>query len=197
MQSGAPESTNVSDDRSLLRQFREGVVDAATELNLRYAKRLQVLTNRQTSTKFAGSVRSRRCRAVCVPNLFSTCLRGNVQRSGLGKNYGIYWRVLALNKIRTLGKHHCAQKRNVATTTSITDSNAPFSFEETSYRALRMAIEEMLSGMTEFKRTIIEMRIQGSPTPRYCRKTTGRSKRTIERIVQQFKNRLAQLIDDK
>ena len=104
--------------------------------------------------------------------------------------------VLALNKIRTLGKHHQAQKRSVRTTLSMEEVDVVGDAQdnENSYRVLKLVVDEMLGGMTEFKREIIELRIQGHQVQDIAEKT-GRAKRTIERILQQFKQRLAGLID--
>ena len=60
----------------------------------------------------------------------------------------------------------------------------------------QLAIDEMIGDMTEYKRTIIQLRIQGHQVQDIA-KETGRSKRTIERVIQQFKLRLSKLIDDE
>ncbi len=195
MRAESPNSTDAGDDCFLMEQFRAGQDDAATKLYLRYAERLQVLTNRETSKKFA----SRFDPDDVVQSVFRTFFRRvseGMYDVPPGEELWNLLLVLALNKIRTLAKHHRAQKRDVSNTTSMPHADLSNAVEETSYRALRMAIDEMLLGISDVKRKIIEMRIQGHQIKEIA-ETTGRSKRTVERIVQDFKTRLAQLIDEK
>lgn len=183
------------DDRSLLRQFRAGECDAATHLYVRYANRLQALTRQQTNPAFA----SRFDPEDVVQSVFRTFFRRvseGMYDVPPGEELWNLLLVLALNKIRTLGKHHQAQKRSIRSTCSmdevdVTKSDAD---EDNSYRVLRLVIDEMLSGMPSIKREIIQLRIQGYQVQDIAEKT-GRAKRTIERILQQFKQRLAGLID--
>ncbi|MCA9216842.1 MAG: hypothetical protein KDB27_27420, partial [Planctomycetales bacterium] len=162
MQEDCSDSPNeAADDRNLLEQYRDGKIDAATELYLRYANRLQALTDRQTSKAFA----SRFDPEDVVQSVFRTFFRrvsDGMYDVPPGEELWNLLLVLALNKIRTLGKHHRAQKRDVSATVEINDNDSTKNYDDNSYRALKMAIDEMLGDMTDYKRAIIELRIQGN-----------------------------------
>ena len=197
MQKNEPKerTSDEGDDRSLLRKFRAGECDAATDLYVRYANRLQALTRQQTNPAFA----SRFDPEDVVQSVFRTFFRRvseGMYDVPPGEELWNLLLVLALNKIRTLGKHHQAQKRSVRTTLSMEEVDVAGDAQDNdnSYRVLKLVVDEMLGGMTEFKREIIELRIQGHQVQDIAEKT-GRAKRTIERILQQFKQRLAGLID--
>ena len=95
----------VPSDRSLLRRLRGGSEDAATQLYLKYAKRLRALARATTSAQLARRVDA----DDIVQSVFRTFFRAASQ--------GLYdvpagddlWKlllVIALNKIRAAGIHH-------------------------------------------------------------------------------------------
>jgi RNA polymerase sigma-70 factor (ECF subfamily) len=108
--------------------------------------------------------------------------------------------VLALNKIRTLATHHRAQKRDVART------GRPERFEELcegssgqdelAYETMRIVVEELVADLPAPKNRIVELRIEGHEIQQIAA-MTQRSLRTVERTLQQFRNRLAKLIDNE
>jgi RNA polymerase sigma-70 factor (ECF subfamily) len=186
-----------SSDSSLVRRFRAGEQDAATALYRRYAERLQRLAQRNTALDL-----TRRFDADdVVQSVFRTFFR-RVQ-SGL---YDLpagdeLWRlllVISLNKIRTLAVYHRAQKRSVAATAGpdaaligqLADSTA----DDLALSSLKMVIDEVLSDLPEVQRTIIVRRIEGCQVEEIATET-GRSKRTIERVLQDFRQRLKGIID--
>jgi DNA-directed RNA polymerase specialized sigma24 family protein len=60
---------------------------------------------------------------------------------------------------------------------------------------LKMVIEELLEGMPEANRRMIELRIEGYEVAEITEKVQ-RSKRTVERVLQGFRNRLEALIHE-
>ena len=107
--------------------------------------------------------------------------------------------VIALNKVRATGAYHRAAKRDMRQTVggeifeNAMDSKR--GRDEGALTVLRMVIEELLEGMTAANRRMIELRIEGYEVAEITEKLQ-RSKRTVERVLQGFRNRLQALIRD-
>lgn len=182
-------------DRTLLRRYRAGESDAATELYVRYAQRLQALARAQTSS----SLSSRFDPEDVVQSVFRTFFRRASE--------GLYdvpagaqlWQlllVLALNKVRALAVYHRAQRRDVSRTQSdAAIEMPPLTEDETPHRILSMVVDEVMDGLPDIQQTIIRMRIEGNDVVSIAAET-GRSKRTVERVLQGFRQRLSGLIDE-
>jgi len=196
MRSSKHDSEPTSTDHSLVRRFKVGEEDAATELYLRYAARLQALARAQTSPALA----SRFDPEDVVQSVFRTFFRRASE--GLyevppGEELWKLLLVLALNKIRELGTHHRAQKRDVTRTLgteALQRTSAAQSDHEVSLQVLQMVIDELLAQFGESQQEIIRLRIEGYKVDDIADKTQ-RSKRTVERVLQEFRNQLSTLID--
>jgi RNA polymerase sigma-70 factor (ECF subfamily) len=186
-------------DRSLLRRFRGGHPDAATELYLRYVGRLQALATSQSSPDLARRVDPEEI----VQSVFRTFFR----RANLG-HYSVpdgeeIWKlllVIALNKVRASGAYHRAAKRDIRRTSggeaydrAIESSPGG---DEGALNTLRIVIEELLQGQSEANRKMIEMRIEGHEVVEIA-EAVRRSKRSVERVLQDFRRRLDSLIHDE
>jgi RNA polymerase sigma-70 factor (ECF subfamily) len=191
-----PESS--SSDRSLLRRLRQGQADAPTQLYLRYAERLQALAARQTSPELG--------RRLDPEDIVQTVFRTFFRRVAEG-SYDVpdgeeIWKlllVIALNKIRDAGNFHKAAKRDVRRTSSgeangLAIRNAPGK-DEVALAVLRMVIDEMLDGLPESHRRIIELRIDGHEIADISR-DVGRAKRSVERVLQDFRRWMGELIHE-
>lgn len=111
-----------STDRSLLRRFQARQDDAATELYLRYARRLQTLARPQTGAHRAGQFDP----DDIVQSVFRTLFwraSGGCYAAPVGEELRKLLLVIALNRIRALGVHHRAQWRDA--TRTITAAEAP------------------------------------------------------------------------
>lgn len=195
----AAEPMITSTDHSLLRRFKAGSQDAATELYVRYAARLEALAKAQTGQKLA----TRFDPEDVVQSVFRTFFRRAVE-SGYevpaGEELWQLLLVLALNKIRSLATHHRAQKRDVGRT------DHPEHLEKTSasgagdddlaYRTMRMVVDELVAGLPAPQDQIVLLRIEGYEVQQIAEQTK-RSKRTVERTLQQFRTKLAKLIDSE
>ena len=187
-------------DESLLERLREGEPDAATTLYLRYAQRLQRLAGYQTSEALASRVTSE--------DIVQTVFRTFFRRVSQGE-YKIIegqdlWKlllVIALNKIRKSAKYHQAQKRDLRRSETyetqyferMPDQETP---QELPYLMLKMTIDELVRGLPEAYQQIIELRIEGNTLDEIVQKT-GRAKRTAERVLQEFREKLLQQIDSE
>lgn len=188
----------VPSDRTLLRKFREGNQDAASEIYLRYAKRLQATARNQT----AGDLAVRKGAEDIVQSVFRTFFR----RVAVGQ-YDVadgedLWKlflVIGLNKIRSAAEFHHAQKRDVRKTRAV-DSDlyraltSRNSDEQIALVVLQMTIEDILGKIPEQNRELVRLRIEGHSVEEIAEQT-GRALRSIERILQKFRKLLREEIE--
>ncbi len=193
--SGFDRHVSESSDRTLLRRFRTGEPDAATELYVRYADRLQALAQAQTSEQLS----SRFDPEDVVQSVFRTFFRRASE--GLydvppGEQLWQLLLVLALNKVRALGVHHRAQKRDVGRTAGSPGLDAyRGARDETPMHVLSMVIDEVVGELPEIQQQMIQLRIEGHEVSQIAERTQ-RSKRSVERVLQKLRQRLSDLIDD-
>jgi RNA polymerase sigma-70 factor (ECF subfamily) len=183
-------------DRSLLRRLRQGSDDAATDLYQRYVHRLRALAQAQTSGQLARLVDTEDI----VQSIFGSFFRGASQ--------GFYdipageelWRlfvVIALNKIRAKGNYYRAAKRDARLTVQSEGveerelSHGRGSEEDLAF--LRLAVEEALDKLPPQHKQVVTLRIEGHEVAEIARQT-GRSHRTVERVLQQARQRLTELL---
>lgn len=189
-----PPSTPRS-DASLLRRYQDGEQDAATELYRRYAGRLLTLAANQT----AGDLRPRLDAEDIVQSVFRTFFR----RAALGQ-YDLpegdeLWKlflVIGLNKVRAVAVHHRAGKRDVRATQGPDALAAvPAEGEASALQILQLTIDELLTPLPETYRQVITLRVEGYEVAEIADRV-GRSRRSVERILQEFRARLQGLIHD-
>jgi RNA polymerase sigma-70 factor (ECF subfamily) len=181
-----------------LRRFRGGQHDASTELYLRYAERLHALVVRHSSKDLARRVDAEEI----VQSVFRTFFRRAAHGHYTVPDGEEMWKlllVIALNKVRAAGAYHRAAKRNVRQTVSGEAFDHAMESErgrdEGALTVLKMVIEELLEGMPAANRQMIELRIEGYEVAEITEKVQ-RSKRTVERVLQGFRNRLEALIHE-
>jgi RNA polymerase sigma-70 factor (ECF subfamily) len=188
----------VISDRSLLRRFQGGQPDASTELYVRYAERLHALVASQSSPDLA--------RRVDAEDIVQSVFRTFFRRAAHG-DYAVpegeeLWKlllVIALNKVRAAGAYHRAAKRDVRQTVAGEPYERALESErgsdEGALTLLRMVVEDLLDGMPAANRRMIELRIEGHDVDEIARQVE-RSKRTVERVLQNFRTRLDALIHE-
>ncbi len=183
-------------DKSLLQMFQTGSEDAASELYGRYAERLDFLASRG----IGGDMRSLVGSEDVVQSIFRTFFR----RAAAG-DYEVpedteLWNLLltiSLNKIRAIGTHYRRHKRDVARTVHTeSDLNDAAGGDAVAYQVLRMVVDELIESLPESHQRIINLHIEGWDVASIATETL-RSKRTVERVLQQFRSELKELIDDK
>ena len=180
-------------DNSLLQMFRTGNEDAASELYGRYAERLDYLASRGIGSDMRSLVGSEDV----VQSIFRTFFR----RAAAG-DYEVpedseLWNLLvtiSLNKIRTIGLHYRRQKRNVSRTVyADSEIGDVASGDELAYQVLRLVIDELIESLPESHQRIIHLHIEGWDVSGIASETQ-RSKRTVERVLQQFRIRVKELL---
>jgi RNA polymerase sigma-70 factor (ECF subfamily) len=179
-------------DRSLLRRFQSGQADASTALYLRYAQRLLALAEAQSAPDLARRVEPEEI----VQSVFRTFFRRASEGHYAVPDGEEIWKlllVIALNKVRTAGAFHRAAKRDVRR------SKGGEAFEraveagsgrdEAALTVLRLVVEELLEGVPAPHRRMIELRIEGFEVSEIAGQVQ-RSKRSVERVLQDFRTRL-------
>jgi RNA polymerase sigma-70 factor (ECF subfamily) len=183
-------------DRSLLRRFRCGQPDAATELYLRYAERLRSLAVGQCAPDLAPRMDPDDIVQSVFRTFFRRAARGQYDVPE-GEDLWKLFLVIALHKIRSAATFHRAAKRDVrATGTGLTDAPAgqhPAAPDEVALTTLRMVIDELLGSLPPSMRAIVEMRVEGHEVEEIARRTQ-RSRRSVERALHEFRSRLSPLI---
>ena len=187
---------SLKSDQTLLRRFRSGEEDAATALYLRYAKRLQRLASRRSGR----SLSSRFDPEDIVQSVFRTFFR----RVSLG-HYQIpdgeeLWKlllVITLNKIRSQGEFHRAAKRDAGKTVPLEDHDGgKTSPDETALKMLQITVDDVIGDLAPWQQSIILLRIDGHDVQSIADQS-GKSRRTVERTLQQFRHRLRAVLDDE
>ncbi len=186
-------------DSSLLRRFQTGQQDAATALYVRYARRLQALAKKQTGQQLS----QRFDPEDVVQSVFRTFFRRASEgcyEVPVGEELWQLLLVLALNKIRTLAVYHRAQKRDAGRTVgteAVGEIASETSGEDAvAYETMKMVIDELVAKLPEPQDRIIQLRIEGHEIGEIAM-MTKRSKRTVERTLQQFRQQLTKLIDEE
>lgn len=189
---GVPERPS---DHALLQRLRAGDRDAATAIFYRYAHRLRALTHSKTSQDLASRLEPEDI----VQSVFRSFFRR--AEEGLydvpeGQDLWNLFMVITLNKIRLQGKYHHAGKRDVRLTVRQDDMDESANDEEQAYRDLKLVMEEMLGQLAPKEREIVESRIQGFDVAEIAL-SVKRSKRTVERVLQEFRGNLHRLLDSE
>jgi DNA-directed RNA polymerase specialized sigma24 family protein len=99
--------------------------------------------------------------------------------------------VLALNKIRSQVEFHQAAKRSVRRTTRPDDFDARPGGDDAE-GVLQAMIDDMLSRLADPDREVIRLRVEGHEVKEIAGRT-GRSQRSVERVLQDFRDRFADL----
>jgi RNA polymerase sigma-70 factor, ECF subfamily len=185
-------------DKSLLRRIQRGQADASTKLYLRYAERLLALAAAQSSTDLA--------RRVDPEDIVQSVFRTFFRRASLG-HYNVpdgeeIWKlllVIALNKVRATGAFHRAAKRDVRRTAGSEAFDRAVEsqpgHDEDALNFLRIVVEDLLEGLPPVHRRMIERRIEGHELNEIAA-AVQRSKRSVERVLQEFRQRLDALIGE-
>jgi len=185
----------IKSDHDLLEAFRSGQMDASTRLYLKYADRLIGMTARKSSAELAAKVDPEDI----VQSVFRTFFR-RVEKVQYDVPEGEdIWKlllVITLNKIRAVVAFNRAAKRDMRRTRSdamVEEAVAKADDkDEIALATLRIVIDELLSDQLEVNQKIIRRRIEGYDILEIAQ-NVNRSKRTVERVLQEFRARLSQL----
>jgi RNA polymerase sigma-70 factor, ECF subfamily len=184
-------------DRSLLVELRNGDELAAAQLYQRYAQRLRALAEKKTGKDLANRFDSEDVIQSVFRSFFERARNGLYDVPTGGDLWPLLL-VIALQKVRAYGTHHRAGRRDVRREQGSEDhetvcvASQRIRFEEPQ-SLLKLIAEETLELLPEFHRQVARWRLEGYDHQEIAKKT-GRSKRTIERIFQECRGILQQLL---
>jgi RNA polymerase sigma factor (sigma-70 family) len=195
---GQPDTARPASDHSLLCRFRRGSQDAATQLYVRYVHRLRALVRANCSSQLTRRVEPEDIVQSVFRRFFRRVLQGDYDVPPGEELWGLFL-VIALNKIRAEEAFHRAGKRDVRLTVSSGEAErllaAQAGEDEAAYAVLQLTVEEALERFQPAQRQMIELRIQGHEVAEIARQT-GRSKRSVERALQEVRAGLRALLEE-
>jgi len=183
-------------DSSLLRRIRGGSQDAATELYTRYAHRLRALVRARSSAQLSRREEPDDIVQSVFRRFFARVAQGDYDVPAGEELWGLFL-VIALNRIRAAELFHRAGKRDVRQSVDLGETGRRVESgrrDETALNVLQLTIQEALVTLTPLQRQVLELRVQGFEVAEIATRAR-RSKRTVERSLQDLRHRLRQHLD--
>jgi RNA polymerase sigma-70 factor (ECF subfamily) len=186
-------------DHALIDRSRAGDQNAATTLYVRYSKRLTSLVRRRCPAPLA--------RTAGVEDIVQSVFGVLFQRISKGL-YDVpdgdeLWKlilVIALNKIRAKATYYQALKRdrNRAAAGAATRQRIPLQeiTDGPGLEHVELVLEEILERLPAPNRLMAQLRIDGYKVAEVA-ELTGRSRRSVERILQETRLKLAELLQQE
>jgi RNA polymerase sigma-70 factor (ECF subfamily) len=176
-------------DNELIRRFQTGDDHAATVVYQRYAPRLRALAHTRCGRRFASRFDPDDVVQAVFRDLFAGRLHDGPKPPG--GNLWAFLTVLTLNKIRNLVEHHSAAKRSVRRTNSSHYEEQPIAVcDPRAETCTVIDFEEEVESLPHEDGRVIRMRLEGFEVDEIV-KATKRSRRTVERVLHNFRERLA------
>lgn len=186
-------------DHSLLRRFRSGSQEAATQLYFRYAERLRHLARAQCSPDLGPRLDEEDI----IQSVFGSFFRGASKGDYDVPNGDDLWKlflVIALNKIRARGAFHRAAKRDVRRTVVGEEGEEALAASPTEAGGeemfLELVVADILERLPPQHRRMVELRLEGYGVAEVAAQT-GRSKRSVERVLQEARTKLDALLQEQ
>ncbi|WP_146522392.1 RNA polymerase sigma factor [Stieleria varia] len=178
-------------DATLLIRFQAGDEDAATAIYSRYAKQLLSLANRNSGEALASRVDPEDIVQSIFRTFFRRASQGHYQIPDGDELWKLFL-IIALNKVRSVAEFHRAAKRNAGQTQTLGNFDAG-DVGDTS-EILRITIEEVLLSLPEDHQAVVRDRIDGFEVKEIAERNAT-SRRSVERILQGFRNRLRKSLE--
>jgi RNA polymerase sigma-70 factor (ECF subfamily) len=192
---GDPSPDSVSDG-SLMRRLSAGSETAANRLYARYVTRLRALARARLSTDVNARVDPEDIVQSVFRRFFHAARRGNYDAPNATDLWDLLL-VITLNKIRSEESYQRAAKRDVRRTKAGgSDTNLLAQVadrDEAAATVLQLYVEEALGRLPAASRQVVELRMEEHGVAEIARHT-GRSKRTVERILQESRDALKELL---
>jgi len=185
-------------DRDLLDLFRAGSQDAAALIYERYAHRLRVLVRSHSSAALGSRCDPEDIVQSVFRRFFHRASQGNYEVLASAELWNLFL-VIALNRLRAEEAYHRAAKRDVRLTAKESRPGSLLAqLEQLDPAAafLEVVMEEALEGLPELHRQVVKLRIEGYEVAEIAEKTE-RSKRTVERVLQEARKQLSDLLPEQ
>jgi RNA polymerase sigma-70 factor (ECF subfamily) len=184
------------DDRSdheLLELVRANDEQAAAALYFRYAPRLLALAASRCSPDLARRLDSEDIVQSVFGRFFRRARTGDYDVPE-GQELWKLLLVIAMNRIRAAEAHHRAVKRDVGATDAGDLDREPGSGRGADDEAhLQLVVSDALERLPERHRELVELRLSGYEVGEIA-EMTGRSRRTVERVLQEARAKLDDLL---
>lgn len=185
-------------DESLIHSIREGDESAAATFFDRYVAKLEKLAGHNLS----GDLSARFDTNDITQSVFRTFFRRVSRGEYSAPKADTIWNllvVITLNKVRAAGNYHRAAKRDVARTadsdSDLTQLRQAIVSDEETLRVMHLTIQEVVGDLPETQQQMIQLRLEAHEVGEIADKV-GRSKRTVERVLQSFRQRLQKVMGD-
>ncbi len=197
MDSTEPKQPSVSpSDRSLIALVRGGNENAASELYGRYARRLFGLVE----AKMGDQLRKQTTPEDIVQSVFKSVFRG--VKSGHydappGETLWNLMAIVAVHKLSRTAEHHSAKRRDDSRNIPLSSLEETVLSESFPAELLEMSVRETLGAMRPIDQDIFKLRLK-QHTVDEISELTGRSRRTVERSLQNSREMLVRMfLDDE
>jgi RNA polymerase sigma factor (sigma-70 family) len=184
----------------LLERFRDGDTVAADAIFARYFERLTALARSRLSVRLAQRTDPEDIVLSAYRSFFVAARSGRY----VLRRAGDLWRLLASitkHKLLRQARHDRAQARSIDMESSIDQLQEEQSIESRAEPepeaaiALADLLEQVLAELPALGRRVLELRLQGAQLSEIAR-DTGRSERTVRRMLGQIRDVLASRLND-
>lgn len=182
-----------STDESLLTGILTGSESAATEVFARYSPRLLSVAR----SRLSGMLSSRVDPDDIVQSTFKSFFRRASHGSYMVPESGDLFNlliVIAMRKVNARSDYHQAARRDIRRSKSSSELDQAWDNDEQPLRELCLTIEEICDGLSTTQKQIIALRLEGYSVDEVAQKS-DRSKRTVERELQNFRKCLSRYFD--
>jgi len=184
------EKPDVPSDRSLIRRMGGGDGDAATQFYLKHADGLLEIAKRRIAVFLQSQVDPEDIVQSTFKSFFKRASKGEYYAPEAEDLFNLL-AVIAMRKINAKADYLQSQKRDIRRIQSLPEGEKghPAVENESTSIELCLMIDELLEDLSEVQRSIIRSRLEGHTVDAIADKC-GRSKRTVERELQSFRDTL-------
>jgi RNA polymerase sigma-70 factor (ECF subfamily) len=190
---GVPGDPDAVSDAQLLQEIHDGEELAAEELFRRYEPRLLLFVRRRWPAALASRLDPEDVIQSAFRSFFRHANQGMYEVSENDDLWNLLL-VICLNKIRVQYARHCAAKRDARKTQSANGDWLKALWSDPDV-TLDLTVREAVERLPLDHRRVAELRLQGYEVASIA-ELIGRSRRTVERLLQECRQRLLQTMDD-
>jgi RNA polymerase sigma-70 factor, ECF subfamily len=180
-------------DQSLLGLLRGGDERAASEIFSRHSARLLAAARTRLSRHLAARVDEDDIIQSTFRSFFRRAGNGGYSAPRTGDLFNLLI-VIAMRKVNARADYHQAGQRDVRRSQAGDDLPAMEASDDRPLRELCLTIDELCSGREEAQRQIVAFRLEGFSIHEIAART-GRSRRTVERELQWFREALSRYFE--
>lgn len=183
-------------DGSLLQDLKNGRPEAANELYHKYADRIRALARTKLSRGVACRLDADDIVQSVFRRFFHAARSGRYQLPS-GEELWDLLLVITLNRLRSAEQHHRAGKRDLRQTvawSAVVAAEPEGGRDEGLDAVLSMAVDEALHKLPDHYREVVRLRMDGYEVAEIAG-LTNRSKRTVERVLQEARLKLRALLN--